>query len=756
MYSFGVNLSTIRSDIRRYLKLAIFIIASAGIVTGACENFKDLDKYLQYIPELKEESKTTGQYGEDIAIYTPGLSDLNPGEYSITVMANSVGHNECLLIDPTTNHIYGRKEYSNSDIYTSFYIELPEYVREIQICSVLDADGDLIVRSCSVNSEGYVYRDARWIAVLSLMVVFLLAYGIYRTCIKVDGNPIFLLLTVLACLLCIPVLTINLPQANDTIFHLARIAGIANGLRNGVFPVYINTDFLYGAGTITPIMYPDLFLYPGAFICAHRGSLLLAYNFTYIYVTFFTVYLSYYSARQLLGRGESFLFSLFYSLNPYRIQNFTARSAIGEFIAMTFIPIVIVGFIQIIRNSNRIHGVYYAVLGMTGILQSHILSVAIVCMFVMIYLLAYIITHYESVKYNVIIIITIIVAGLITLLVNACFIVPFVNYCGTDFQIYHALTNEFMSNGVMFWQLFINKFDAQNINSSSLCIGTGVTVAIMLLILSNLTKLLKIKTNSRKMCIHFAEFGTLALYMASAYFPWALVKNITPDIYKLFSHMQFPFRFLIITVCAYSASAAIIVYQILKSHNLRWTASIIIIFVLMDAVVPMTRYISGDNFMEDKTSYRTEVDQYFDYLKNKDQADLEKWRDVVKSNQRPEVLKGNISIEDHERKNGTYVFTFQGKGTDVTAVRVPMYYYGLSKAELNGNQIAIQEDEKSELTDVIIPSGVESGTIVIKPSIPLYFYISLYVSLVTSAVLVLSVPVKKMVVRKNIKNVSRL
>lgn len=90
-------------------------------MAGACENFKDLDKYLQYIPELKEESKTTGQYGEDIVIYTPGLSDLNPGEYSITVMANSVGHNECLLIDPTTNHIYGRKEYSNSDIYTSLY-----------------------------------------------------------------------------------------------------------------------------------------------------------------------------------------------------------------------------------------------------------------------------------------------------------------------------------------------------------------------------------------------------------------------------------------------------------------------------------------------------------------------------------------------------------------------------------------------------------------------------------------------------------
>lgn len=738
---------------KEYIRLVLFVIVAIIAVHGFYWNIKSNDKYSLFIQEIKEESRKTDDDGNIIAMYSPGLTDLNPGEYSITVMANSEGNNECLLVDPTTNHVYCTKKYNDEDIYTSFYVELPEYVREIQICSIVDNNGELIVRSCTANSDGYVYTDARWIEILSIILVLLYAYGIYIAYIKTSGSPIFLVLTIFASIACIPVLTTSLPLANDMTFHISRIAGIANGLRSGMFPVYINTDFLYGAGTITPIMYPDLFLYPGAFICAHRGSLLLAYKFTYIYITFLTAYIAYYSARQLiLGKSESLLFSLLYLFNPYRLQNFMARSAIGEFIAMTFIPIAAVGIIQLIKYDSWKRGIYHTVLGMTGILESHILSVAMLCLFATLYAIIYFTKHYKKLHENIRIILRIFLTVILTILTNAGFIVPFAKFSKTDFQIYHAPTNEFTNSGVKFWELFIQKFDKDNANTSSLSIGLGISVAILLFVILNAAKYIYAANSEYRICTHCIEIGTFALYLASVYFPWTLIENKAPGIFELFSHMQFPFRFLTITVCAYSMPAAIITCRAIKNHKFQWAASIIILLTAIDAIIPMTRYISGQVYMESKTSYRAEVGQYFDYLKNDDQNNLERWRNLIKSNEPPEALNGDISIDGYSRNNGLYYFEFNSNGNKATDVRVPMYYYGLSVASLSNSTIKIREDVDSQLTIVTIPKGVKSGSVIVEPCIPGYFYGSLLISTLTTLILLIYACIKKNNIRKMNRN----
>ena len=110
---------------KEYIRLVLFAIVAIVAAHGFYWNIKNNDKYSLFIQEIKEESRKTDDDGNIIAMYSPGLTDLNPGEYSITVMANSEGNNECLWVDPTTNHVYCTKKYNDEDIYTSFYVELP-------------------------------------------------------------------------------------------------------------------------------------------------------------------------------------------------------------------------------------------------------------------------------------------------------------------------------------------------------------------------------------------------------------------------------------------------------------------------------------------------------------------------------------------------------------------------------------------------------------------------------------------------------
>ena len=59
----------------------------------------------------------------------------------------------------------------------------------------------------------------------------------------------------------------DLPKGHDLPFHLARIESLSEGIRFGELPVRIYPHYFKGYGYANGLMYPDLFLYPAAFLC---------------------------------------------------------------------------------------------------------------------------------------------------------------------------------------------------------------------------------------------------------------------------------------------------------------------------------------------------------------------------------------------------------------------------------------------------------------------------------------------------------
>ena len=67
-------------------------------------------------------------------------------------------------------------------------------------------------------------------------------------------------------ILILPNLHKDLVIGDDYIYHTARIQGIADSLKNGVFPIKINSTMANSFGYASSTFYPDLFLYIPAII----------------------------------------------------------------------------------------------------------------------------------------------------------------------------------------------------------------------------------------------------------------------------------------------------------------------------------------------------------------------------------------------------------------------------------------------------------------------------------------------------------
>lgn len=87
-------------------------------------------------------------------------------------------------------------------------------------------------------------------------------------------------LTVITVISSIPLLSRTLLWGADLEFHLFRIEGIAQGLRDGQFPVLMQTVQVGGYGYPVSVMYGDALLYIPALLHLMGLSTAMAYSFS--------------------------------------------------------------------------------------------------------------------------------------------------------------------------------------------------------------------------------------------------------------------------------------------------------------------------------------------------------------------------------------------------------------------------------------------------------------------------------------------
>ena len=127
-----------------------------------------------------------------------------------------------------------------------------------------------------------------------------------------------------------------LPDYQDKLVHLRRIAALADTLRAGYFPSRIYFSMNESTGYAMSVFYPDLFLYLPAFLYIVGIPLSYCYAVYVVTVNVVTAVISYYCLVRFL-KGDKIpaaVMSFVYTLSVYRLTDIYIRDALGEYTAM--------------------------------------------------------------------------------------------------------------------------------------------------------------------------------------------------------------------------------------------------------------------------------------------------------------------------------------------------------------------------------------------------------------------------------------
>ncbi len=339
---------------------------------------------------------------------------------------------------------------------------------------------------------------------------------------------------------------------DDYIYHSNRIASIANEISYGHFPALYQSDSMHGAGYIALLMYGNLFLYIPALMYLLGLPLTSCCSIFTILVNAVTLAITYYCCKRIFKDPKyAFLGACLYTLSSYRITNVFLRAAMGEYLAMTFIPLVIYGFYRIYFKEERLSlsDLLPLILGLSGILESHMLSLEMMAWFVLIFIIVYI-------KKTIMLIKPLVISAIIFMLLNAFFIVPFLDTYSQPLIINSVESSENINvHGAYFPQLFSifmtgnsGNFGDTAQGEMPLTLGLTLIIGIILFLIVVAYNKTWIKTNADKKRYKLAllcfAFALLSLYISSIYFPWQELSNHENAIIKLFTAVQYPWRFL--------------------------------------------------------------------------------------------------------------------------------------------------------------------------------------------------------------------
>jgi hypothetical protein len=255
--------------------------------------------------------------------------------------------------------------------------------------NVTEGDGSVQIQNIAI-SENIVYRFTRLLEAIVVILILNLTYLIlFAGTLSVMGKirEIFIILGGILLFSCIPLLNNNIFFGHDIEFHLNRIACVASEISRGNIPIRIYSDMLNGYSYATPLFYCDSFLYLPALLYLAKIPLSTCYQIYIVVINALTILFCYMCLGKMTkDRKLVYLGVFLYVMAPYRLVNIYTRAAVGEFTAMTFFPLVILGFWNLYTLEKcSFKECIPTVLGLSGIIQSHIISTEMVAIFILIF-----------------------------------------------------------------------------------------------------------------------------------------------------------------------------------------------------------------------------------------------------------------------------------------------------------------------------------------------------------------------------------
>lgn len=439
-------------------------------------------------------------------------------------------------------------------------------------------------------------------------------------------------------------------SGDDLLFHYSRLMELLQSSSNN-FPV-IATHFFGGTGNQVNVFYPVQFIYPLMLLIRHFAHPVLMIYLYFGLFNFFTLILTHYSAYRL-GKSVQFClsFAILYVFSFYRLLNFFKRADWGEFFAATFIPLVFVGMYLITQQKG---GRTLLVLGMCGLIFSHMLTVLLI---VIILLAWFLFCMYHSLIRKSIIR-SLLQSILMTLGISFIFWFPFVVH-------YLNVPSGFQTTVISFnvikplkWPIQFSAFLHNRMYYSDCPPKTAATIGTFSIILLIVIIIFFIKNH---LLVNKASWIILGLtficfFLTTPLFPWKIFKDTAVNI------IQFPFRFnafvnLGISWCATQLG------EFIKSKKLEyvWTFSLIFfvcifsynsINQLMSLSLKQTApVLNNTNFY----NYRSEIPATNDYFPKRSKKYISSIPAHIT------ILNGKIAIASGKPGNNESTYTIHSE-----------------------------------------------------------------------------------------------
>lgn len=358
---------------------------------------------------------------------------------------------------------------------------------------------------------------------------------------------------------CVPLYVNYLTGGHDLTFHLMRIEGLAEGLRQGQFPVKMQPLWLNDYGYPVSVMYGDLFLYLPALLRIIGFSLQSCYKIYLVFIQIVTAVTSYVCLKEVADNRKLGVVGCFlYMFATNRITNMFYRSAVGEFTALAFLPLVFLGLWYLLgkeetEEGDRKKAFYLLAAGYTCMLQSHLLSFNIAIIFSLLYCL---ISGKRFLKNFVFLVKT----ALVTIGLNLCFLVPMADYMlSHDMKVKFAANIENMQEHGLFLSQMFQMFCFPVSGSGNVMSGVGGDMAVgigmsFMLILALfcweiLTFFIRRKKEEAAVQLKLAQpvkilvLFCLSLLMSCYFFPWNALGKL-PGLGGFLTPYQFAWRFI--------------------------------------------------------------------------------------------------------------------------------------------------------------------------------------------------------------------
>ncbi len=525
-----------------------------------------------------------------------------------------------------------------------------------------------------------------------------------------------------------------MPIGIDNGPNAGRIILLAERIKNFDFPIYVNFDTFKGYGSLDFVFYPYGSIIIPALIQIITNNIIFTTNLYIFFIILFQTYIVYISTNCIYeDKNISIVSSILFTLSYSNVLNIFFRAGYYEVIAISFIPLIIVGTYKTFFSYVYKDKSLYIIIGITGMLQSHVItSVFFITLLTIVFLIAfpYII---KNGKFGIL------VRTIITsLIINLWFLYPFIKSYFIEsitisndlhFLPLQSITDIFNRIPMTFHSISFSNFRVYKSLNNLYTYTELFFLCIYIYVFASKFKRVEFKFNllDRKYKISFIMLCFFLFHCLNYTQFFQEIFNIE-FIKKFFSLEQFNIRELERGMPFYVLAVAPVVAYIFKTRNKR-----LLLIVLMFAT---SLYIYAQQFIDPENGFsirKTSKFLLYNVNSNDEIYDIifDKWMitDYIPSGydgtELSREIDTNCSIDNVVIEEKKCEFDFLSDNNVKKSFILPYFKYYGYKAYLNGEKYngISEHNGKIELT-----TNLQNGHFKIEYKKPIDFLVSFYIS----------------------------